>query len=177
MHAYGNRQNAIMFARANNSDLLRALKQLTQTWLKETFFQNAILSNVFTAYHYYLHVENKTAYRLMHFLSYYRVISGNYSRNISDLTNGMVHTRAFCFFFHYLNLLSLGLHIQRFRQVICKMDVYRVANIVSKKSGNYAMCLTYSLAQVMGLRKHRRCQRRKGSLPVFVWAYRNPFAK
>ena len=31
--AYGNRQNAIMFAQANNSDLLRALKNLMETRL------------------------------------------------------------------------------------------------------------------------------------------------
>ena len=33
MPAYGNRQNAITFARANNSDLLRALKHLMETRL------------------------------------------------------------------------------------------------------------------------------------------------
>ena len=34
--AYGNRQNAIMFARANNSDSLRALKPLMETRLSST---------------------------------------------------------------------------------------------------------------------------------------------
>ena len=34
MVAYGNRQNATAFARANNSDLLRALKHLMDTRLK-----------------------------------------------------------------------------------------------------------------------------------------------
>ena len=34
MVAYGNRQSAIMFARANNSDLFRALKHLMETRLK-----------------------------------------------------------------------------------------------------------------------------------------------
>ena len=33
MVAYGNRQNAIMFTRADNSDLLRALKHLMETRL------------------------------------------------------------------------------------------------------------------------------------------------
>ena len=33
MHPYGNQQNAIKFARADNSDLLRALKHLTETSL------------------------------------------------------------------------------------------------------------------------------------------------
>ena len=31
MHAYGNRQNATKFTRANNSDLMQALKQLMET--------------------------------------------------------------------------------------------------------------------------------------------------
>ena len=34
MVAYGNRQNATKFARANNSDLLRAVKHLIETRLK-----------------------------------------------------------------------------------------------------------------------------------------------
>ena len=33
MVAYGNRQNATAFARANNADLLRSLKHLTETRL------------------------------------------------------------------------------------------------------------------------------------------------
>ena len=36
MVAYGNRQNATAFTRANNSDLLRSLKQLMETRLKVT---------------------------------------------------------------------------------------------------------------------------------------------
>ena len=43
MVAYGNRQNAITFTRANNSDLLRALKQLIETRLKK---QRIIRQNI-----------------------------------------------------------------------------------------------------------------------------------
>ena len=39
MHAYGNRQIAIKFARANNSDLLQALKHFMETvWCIDTIF-------------------------------------------------------------------------------------------------------------------------------------------
>lgn len=43
MVAYGNQQNAITFARVNNSDLLLALKNLMETGLNSAFrgFTNA----------------------------------------------------------------------------------------------------------------------------------------
>ena len=45
MLAYGNRPNAMKFARANNSDLLRALKHLMETRLK---------SQIYTSVQFYL---------------------------------------------------------------------------------------------------------------------------
>ena len=65
-------------------------------------------------------------------------------------------------------LKAISAQLTGFKLVETLPGVQGCLHCVSKKSGNFAKCLTYALSQVTGLPRHRRRQLGGGAFPVFA---------